>query len=123
MLSQAHQEALLDSIRSSLLVGDHVTTGDYAKIAHLVTNGERRTPGQLLSALPPQVLQDLAAAVLESESSFGLLGGYRFWDGAEPQPPDDSTWADGGFDPHVGQMDPRNDPRVGKGFSTGGGNF
>jgi hypothetical protein len=67
------------------------------------------------------VQQDLAARVLESEASFGLLGGYAHWDGAEPEPPDDSLWRDGGFTPQVGQGDPRNDPRVGKGFSYGGG--
>jgi hypothetical protein len=121
-LSEARRESLLQTLRSSLLVGDHLTTGDHAKIAHLVTVGGRRFPGQLPTALPPEVLQDLAARVLESEASFGLLGDTSTgMDGAEPQPPDDSPWASHGFDPHVGQMDPRNDPRGGRGFAAGGG--
>jgi hypothetical protein len=121
LLSGAHRESLLETVRSSMLVGDHLTTSAHAKIAHLVTDGERRAPGQLLIALPPEVLQDLAARVLESESSFGLLGGYAGWDGAEPQPSNDSKWADGGFDPKKGRWDARNDPRGGKGFAAGGG--
>ncbi|WP_406831719.1 hypothetical protein ABEG17_02570 [Pedococcus sp. KACC 23699] len=120
LLSQAHQESLLETVRSSLLVGDHLTTSAHAKIAHLVTDGERRAPGQLLTVLPREVLQDLAARVLESESSFGLLGGYAGWDGAEPPPADDSEWADGGFDPKVSQRKPRDDPRTGQAGAFGG---
>ncbi len=120
LLSQSHQESLLETVRSSLLVGDHLTTSAHAKIAHLVTDGERRAPGQLLTALPREVLQDLAARVLESESSFGLLGGYAGWDGAEPPPADDSEWADGGFDPKVSQRRPRDDPRTGQAGAHGG---
>ena len=119
-LSEAHQASLLATLRTSLLVGGHLTTSDHAKIAHLVTAGERRSPGALLRDLPPEVLQDLAATVLDSEASFGLLSGYAAWDGAEPQPPDDSEWADGGFDPKVGRWDARDDPRGGKGFASGG---
>jgi hypothetical protein len=114
LLSEGHQESLLNALRSSLLVGGHLTTRDHVKIAHLVTNGEHRAPGQLLAALPADVLQDLAERVLESESSFGLLDGYAGWDGAEPQPPDDSAWADGGFDRTPGLWDARNDPRAGQ---------
>ena len=121
LLSEAHRESLLETVRGSLLVGDHLTTSEHAKIAHLVTDGERRAPGQLLGALPPEVLQKLAARVLDSESSFGLLGGYAGWDGAEPQPSDDSEWAAGGFDPKAGRWDARNDIRGGKGFAAGGG--
>jgi hypothetical protein len=111
-LSEAHQASLLATLRTSLLVGNHLTTGDHAKIAHLVTEGERRSPGALLAVLPPEVLQNLAATVLDSEASFGLLSGYAGWDGAEPQPPDDSEWADGGYDPKAGSRDGRNDARV-----------
>jgi hypothetical protein len=119
-LSEAHREYLLETVRGSLLVGDHLTTSAHAKIAHLVTDGERRAPGQLLRALPAEVLQTLAAGVLESESSFGLLGGYAGWDGAEPQPSDDSEWADGGFNPKVSQRKPRDDPRTGQSGLYGG---
>ena len=121
LLSEAHQASLLATLRTSLLVGDHLTTSDHAKIAHLVTAGERRSPGALLTGLPPEVLQDLAASVLESEASFGLLGGYAGWDGAEPQQPDCSEWADGGFYPKAGSWDSRNDPRVVREFHAPGG--
>lgn len=119
-LSQANQESLLEAVQGSLLVGGHLTTRDHAKIAHLVTAGERRAPGQLLAALRADVLQSLAAAVLDSEPSFGLLGGYASWDGAEPQTPDHPDWADGGFDPQVGTGKPLNDPRTAKGYADGG---
>lgn len=103
LLSEAHQESLLGTLRRSLLVGDHLTSSDHVKIAHLVTNGERRSPGQLLSALPAEVLQDLAASVLRSEASFGLLGGYAQWDGAEPELHDLSAYEGDGFDPKAGK--------------------
>jgi hypothetical protein len=105
LLSEPQQESLLDTLRSSLLVGGHLTTNDHAKIAHLVTVAERRSPGQLLTALRPDVRQDLAAGVLESEWSFGLLSEYASWDGAEPPAPDASAWADGGFDSNKGRWD------------------
>lgn len=123
-LSEAHRASLLATLRTSLLVGDHLTTSDHAKIAHLMTAGERRSAGALLTGLPPEVLQDLAATVLDSEASFGLLSGYASWDGAEPQPPDDSDWADGGYDPKAGSWDGRNDARVVREYhapDTGGG--
>ena len=120
LLSEADQEALVATLRSSLLVGDHLTAHDHVKIAHLVTSGERRSPRQLLMGLPPETLQDLAARVLLSESSFGLLGGYAYWDGVEPQPEDDSLWADGGFDPKVGRWAATSDPRVAYGLDGEG---
>lgn len=55
LLSVAHQESLLTTLRSSLLVGDHLNPGDHRKIAHLVTQGERRSPSVLLAALPYDV--------------------------------------------------------------------
>jgi hypothetical protein len=51
---------------------------------------------------------------LESEASFGLLGGYASWDGAEPLPEDDSAWAGGGYDSKSGGWDARNDPKDGR---------
>jgi hypothetical protein len=114
LLPEAHQESLLATLRGSLLVGDHLAITDHAKIAHLVTSGERRSPRQLMTALPTDVLHDLAAAVLESESSYCLLRGYAYWDGAEPQATDDSLWAEGGFDPKRGRWDARNDAKDGR---------
>jgi hypothetical protein len=110
LLTQSDQAALLATLRSSLLVGDHLTTGDHARLAHLVVVGERRVPGQVLKALPSVMLLDLAAKVLDSEASFGLLSGYAGWDGHDPAPTDDSAWADGGFAPKGSPQTPRVGP-------------
>lgn len=120
LLSEAQQQTLLATLKISLLVGDHLTASESTKMAHLVTVGERTSPGQLLGALPLEVLQGLAVKVLESESSFGLLDGYAGWDGAEPRPPDDAAWADGGFKPKVTQRNPHDDPRTGQAGAHGG---
>lgn len=103
LLSEAHHESLLETIRATLLVGDHLTSTDDAKIAHPVINAEQRSPGQLLTALPAKALQALAASVLGSEASFGLLSGYAQWNGAEPEHLDDSAYEGDGFDANAGK--------------------
>ncbi|HEV7148761.1 MAG TPA: hypothetical protein VGN48_17355 [Pedococcus sp.] len=42
LLSEEDQMSLLEALQRSLLVGDHLNPSDHAKIAHLVTIGERR---------------------------------------------------------------------------------
>ncbi|GAB3083632.1 hypothetical protein [Pedococcus soli] len=101
LLSTAQQQTLLRSLQDSLLVGGRLGAGDHAKIAHLVTGGERTSPGRLLAALPADVLQRLATSVLAAEASFGLLGGYAHWDGAEPASAD-AAHEGHGFDPDAG---------------------
>ena len=66
-------------------------------------------PGPLLAELPPDLSHDLAAQVHEPESTFGLLSGHAYWDGAEPEAADDSQWRDGSFYPR-GRNAHRNDP-------------
>jgi hypothetical protein len=118
-MTEEHRQWVLDTVRATFLVGDHLSVTEPGKIAHLVVNGERRSPSALLAALPPVVATDLATRVLDSEASFGLLGGYAAWDGQDPDPVDDSLWAAGGFNPRAGQVDPRNDPRTQIGFDGG----
>lgn len=100
------------------MVGQRLTPDDVVPIAHLVTLGERRTPGVLLRAYEPAALERLAAAVVATATLQPLLSRYAAWDGAEPEPapepPDDS-----GFNPDSGRWNP--DRTVVKGQVTGGG--
>jgi hypothetical protein len=96
-LTAPHRSAVLDAVRTSMASGAHVTVDDNVRLAHLVVFAEKNYPGQFLAACPPEALRALADHVLVAEASFGLLGGYATWDGAEPPPVDDSAWADGGF--------------------------
>jgi hypothetical protein len=121
-LPEVHQDRLLATLRDVFLVGDHVSTQDVPKLAHLLTAGERRSPGQLLPALPGEVQQSIAAAVLQAEASFGLLGGYQAWDGQDPQPESEGAWADAGFDPDSGRWNTNRRGHVdNSGYTSGGG--
>jgi hypothetical protein len=121
-LPGTHQDRLLAALRDVFLVGDHVSTQDVPRIAHLLTAGERRSPGQLLPALPGEVQQSIAAAVLQTEASFGLLSGYQAWDGQDPQPEGEGAWADAGFNPDSGRWDASRRAHVdNSGFISGGG--
>ena len=96
-LTAPHRSAVLDAVRTGMASGAHLTVDDTLRLAHLVVFAEKKYPGQFLAACPPEALRALADHVLLAEASFGLLGGYATWDGAEPPPVDDSAWADGGF--------------------------
>lgn len=113
-LEAAHGEALrhlafkdravlLATAQEVLVAGHRLTADDHDRLAHLVTVSELRTPGVLLAAYPTEPLRALAAAVIHSEATFGLFGGYAGWDGIDPEPEDDGAWADGGFDPDSGR--------------------
>lgn len=101
-LEAAHVEALgalqtsdrlvvLGTVQTVLVAGLRLGVDDVHALAHLVTSGERRVPGSLLTNCPARVLQRLAAKVIYSEAAFGLFGGYAGWDGAEPEPPRDDA--------------------------------
>jgi hypothetical protein len=87
-LSAADREVVLSAVQEGLVAGARLSSSDIAKIAHLLTLGERRTPGAFLRAVAPGPLQALAQAVTESEAASGLLGGYDAWDGVDPEPAD-----------------------------------
>ena len=83
-----HQRAvLLHTAQDELVAGWRLDPDESARLAHLLTLGERRVPGAVLRACDPAVLQALAQAVIETEAVFGLFGGYAAWDGSEPLPP------------------------------------
>ena len=114
--------AVLTGVQDGLAAGHRASPDDVAKIAHLLVTGERRAPGAFLAACEPAVLVDLATAVIDSEATFGLFGGYASWDGAEPEPEDDSAWADAGFNPDSGRWDTSRRLRGdGSGLVVGGG--
>ena len=76
------ETCVMTATQSALSAGARLSPDDYGPIAHLITLGERRTPGPLLGAYPAQALQALAEAVVHSDAVFGLFGGYAAWDGA-----------------------------------------
>lgn len=108
-LEAAHREALtsmtpqdrvkvLQGVREGLVAGLRASADDVRTVAHLLTIGERRTPGAFLRACEPATLRQLAQRVIVAEASFGLFGGYDAWDGAEPTPAqerEDSEFAEG----------------------------
>jgi hypothetical protein len=102
-LATTDRVVLLATAQDALVAGLRLTVDDHDRLAHLMTVGELRTPGVLLAAYPAGPLRALAGAVIHSEATFGLFGGYAGWDGADPEPEDDSAWADGGFDPDSGR--------------------
>ena len=111
-LSTPHRAAVLDAVRTSMASGAHIAADDTLPLAHLVVFAEKKFPGAFLAACPPEALRALAGHVLVAEASFGLLGGYAAWDGAEPPPVDDSAYADGGFRKKGGLGNGRDQLRV-----------
>ena len=97
-LSSTERLEVLRSVREGLVAGLRASADDVPTLAHLLTRGERRSPGAFLRSCAPSSLQPLAEAVIVAEASFGLFGGYSAWDGQEPTPPterDDSEFAEG----------------------------
>jgi hypothetical protein len=110
-LEEAHLEVLvpmapprraqvLRAVQDGLVAGLRLRPDDVRPIAHLVTLGERRRPGEFLRACPPAVLLELAEAVIVAEAMFGRFSGYAAWDGTEPEPTEAGEWVDGGFGEH-----------------------
>ena len=107
-LEAAHVEALnaleppdravvLSTVQTVLVAGLRLGPNDTAALAHLISTGERRVPGALLTSYPDVVRNKLGANVIHSEAAFGLFSGYAGWDGADPprnQDTDDSPYAE-----------------------------
>lgn len=102
-LSALERADLLRTVQETLMAGQRLTSDDHAALGHLMTLGERRTPGVLLSAYPAAALQCLAEELLTTDAVFGLLAGYAEWDGVDPEPKDHSGSADAGFNPDSGR--------------------
>jgi hypothetical protein len=129
-LEAVHAEALailgteargdvLGAVQRGLVAGQRLSPDDVGPIAHLLTVGERREPNAFLRVCPPASLGALARAALGADAAFGLFNGYAGWDGADPEPEDDSLWRDGGFNPDSGRWNP--DRHVSIDWSTSGG--
>ena len=90
--------AVLAAVQDGLVAGLRLGPGDVRRIAHLLSLGERRRPGDFLRACPIEVLLPLARGVIVAEAMYGRFGGYADWDGAEPvleAGVDDSEYAQG----------------------------
>jgi hypothetical protein len=92
-LDPAVRAIVLRTVRERLLSGRDVTVDDVRQLARLITAGEVRTPGILLSALGDVAHERLARAVLRQAEETDLLDGYDAWDGAEPPMPAPPTAA------------------------------
>jgi hypothetical protein len=84
-LSDADREAVLRGVQEGLVAGARLAPSDIAKIGHLLTLGERRTPGAFLRACHPTSLHAHAEAATRAESAAGLLDGCDAWDGVDPE--------------------------------------
>lgn len=96
-IGRLYRDDVLRTVQTELVAGAHLHADDVGPLAHLVTLGERRTPGVLTSSIPEPALSALAQAVIDSEPAFGLFGGYASWDGVDPAPADerdDSEYAE-----------------------------
>ncbi len=113
-LREEQRQVILSAVQRGLLAGQRLQPAQTIQLALLIVLGERRTPNAFLSACEPETLLALSQAVVHSDACFGLFGRYDAWDGADPEISEDTGSA--GFDPKVGQRDPRDDLRV-----TGGG--
>ena len=87
VLDPAVRGIILRTVQERLLSGRDVTVDDVRRLAHLVTAGEVRTPGILLSAYGDVAHERLARAVLRQAEGTELLDDDDAWDGVEPQVP------------------------------------
>ena len=90
-MARSRRSIVLRAVQHGLVTGLRLTPDDVGRIAHLVTVGERRRPGDFLGACPRPVLLALAEGVIVAEASFGRFGGYAAWDGLDPDPEDDGV--------------------------------
>lgn len=111
-LQEEQRREILSAVQRGLVAGQRLRPHDTTQIAHLIVLGERRSPNAFLAACEPATLLALSRAVIRSEACFGLFGRYAAWDGADPEPEDESAWADGGFNPDTGRWDPSHDGKA-----------
>jgi hypothetical protein len=81
--------AVVGTVRERLAAGERLTPDDLGAIAHVITDGEQRSPGIVIRALNPAILQRLAQQVTRAEAATELFEDYADWDGFEPAPAPD----------------------------------
>ena len=111
-LQEEQRQLVLAAVQRGLVAGERLQPHHTAQLAHLIVLGERRSPNAFLTACEPGTLVALAQAVTRSKACFGLFGPYAAWDGADPDPEEQSPWADGGFDPDTGRWHPAHDGKA-----------
>ena len=77
---------LLAELHRLLLAGTRLGRDDVHALARMVVLAERRSPRLLLDGLPPDLRDDLAAAVVGSPVGRMLRAGIDVWDGHDPEP-------------------------------------
>ena len=75
---------LLGALQGVLLAGTRLRPDDVHAVARLLVLAERRRPRTLLDGLPPDLVEALATAVVDSPTGRMLQAGIDVWDGAEP---------------------------------------
>jgi hypothetical protein len=120
-LSEADRESVLAAIQAGLVAGQRLRASDTTQMAHLIVGGERRSPSAFLAACEPAALAALSHAVVHRDATFGLFAQYAAWDGADPEPEDDSLWADAGFNPDSGRWNIERHTHIDLGGGAGGG--
>lgn len=108
-MSGDERSRVLQSIQEKLVAGLRSRPDDAGGIARLAVAAEKRRAGQFRGALPSDLLEALAAAVVDAAQPTTLLQGYDDWDGVDPAaPPEPGTdrdfhtrWHDARLNPGV----------------------
>ena len=123
-LTDHQRRSVLTGVQEGLVAGQRLQPGDTRQVARLIVLGERRSPNAFLRACEPATLSALSHAVVHSDACIGLVGRYAAWDGADPEPEDESLWADAGYNPDSGRWNPARRTRLtdegGAGMGGGG---
>lgn len=86
-LGSAPRAEVLAECHRLLLAGTRLRPDDVHALARLLVLAERRRPRTLLDGMHPDLLERLAAAVVDSPAGRLLRAGIDAWDGADPPPP------------------------------------
>ena len=86
-LGAPDRSAVLEEIHRLLLAGTRLGRDDIHAVARLLVLAERRRPRIVLDGMRPDLLERLAAAVVDSPIGRMLRAGYDVWDGVEPPRP------------------------------------
>ncbi len=100
-LAQAHVDALaaqpenrrvavLDLVRTELLVGRRIGPDAAAVLARYLVAAERRRPGTMVAMLPHGVAEAIVDA-MDRAASDAVRSGYATWAPAEPAPPGEGS--------------------------------